>query len=226
MYMHKYDVITTEKVSRYQVCMGMSQRRELDMSNDRIPRKTFYTSRRKNPILGKRHVHSDYRMKDKLRQECVSCAYRSQRWGNKETSSNVSSSTFLYYYHYPWLVENSGERCMYHSMLREYYWLHITNTVFTSVKDYGKCPHNKRVDWWRCVLQSVRATSLLEFVGMEIIWRLPETLNSIQFVLSMKDSYSKLTRHYRCVRQLHRILNYFNGKLDNSIWNTYAWVDE
>lgn len=48
----------------------------------------------------------------------------------------------LYHLHYPTLARHPGERRMHYSIQREYYWPHMSNEVYTTVRDCQKCTVN------------------------------------------------------------------------------------
>lgn len=101
--------------------------RERNTRNAPLPYTNSYMNRWKNRIIAKPHLQLYYRNGRLIMTEIGSGSYFTDKWGSTETLSYLSSTAFLYQLHYSTLAGQQGERRMYNSMLREYYWSHIAN---------------------------------------------------------------------------------------------------
>lgn len=76
-------------------------------------------------------------------------------------------------------------------MRREYYWTH-TKDVYKKARDSNECTQNKPSYKCQHLLQLVTARGALEVVVMHILGPLPKTFDGSQYVLLMRDFFSKL----------------------------------
>lgn len=98
----------------------------------------------------------------------------------------------LYHCDHPTLMRHPSERRMYDLMQRECCWPHMANYVYTTVRYCCKCVQNMASEKPQCPLQLVPESRQFRYITLDILRRLPKTLNESQFVLEMKDRYTKL----------------------------------
>lgn len=84
---------------------------------------------------------------------------------------------FLYHLHFPTTAGHPGEKRMYDSMPKEYFWPHTASDGYTAARDCIQCYHNKRSGTRRRSLQLFLPSGPLEIVAMDIQGPLWKTLN-------------------------------------------------
>lgn len=98
-----------------------------------------------------------------------------------------------YQWHCSLLAGHPEEWQMYDTMRREYYWLHMANDVYMTVRYLRECIWYKLSEKrWR-PFQLFSGRGRLKLVAIDIFGPLPKKLKGSQYVLVMKYSYSKLT---------------------------------
>lgn len=96
--------------------------------------------------------------------------------------------------HYHLLAGHSGQRRMYDTMRRDYYWPHMANDVAEIINQCQSCARNRGHVKLQRQLQLFPASGPLEFVALDILGPLPKTKKENLYVVVMTDRYSKLTR--------------------------------
>ena len=97
--------------------------------------------------------------------------------------------------HYPRLAGHPGGIRMYYSLRREYYWPHMANDVFMTVRDCVSCARNRAtVQKFQKFMKLFPASGPLEFVAMDLLDPLRKTTRGFTFILVITDRFSKLTR--------------------------------
>lgn len=76
---------------------------------------------------------------------------------------------------------------MYDKMCQDFYWPHIANDVYATVRDCQYCTRNYRTNRKQSKLRQFSPNSLLEFVAIDILGPLPNTKSGNQFVVVMID---------------------------------------
>ena len=97
--------------------------------------------------------------------------------------------------HYPRLAGHPGGTRMYLTLRRDYYWPHMANDAYATVKSCRSCNKNRgTAAKHQKLLKLFPASGPLEFVAMDLLGPLPKTKRGNTFVLVITDRYSKLTR--------------------------------
>lgn len=161
-------------------------------------------------------------------EELILDVNSANRWSSTESNSYVNTHMALYQSHYPRPVEHLGERFMYNNMRRQYFWPHMANDIYLTIRDFSECIWDKPSEKSRHPLQLSQANCPLAPVAMDILKPLLGTLNGIQFVLMMPDRHLKLLRAIRTSKSTaaHMMLmfmdhwNIHNGMLTMCWWTT------
>lgn len=127
----------------------------------------------------------------------------------------------------PILAGHPCKSCMYDPIHCKYYWPRMASTFHPTVRDFWKSSQNKLSEkWWRPV-QLFSAIGRLEFVVMNILEPLLETLSGNQLVLVMRNCFKKLTRAVptskttvRVSRQYYWTTGYSRMESLNNFWRT------
>jgi transposase InsO family protein len=108
---------------------------------------------------------------------------------------NSLRSKVLYLEHYPTAVAHPGAHRMFRTMMRSFYWPHMAEDVFETVRKCDACARN-RISERRHTnfLQLFPAKGPLESVAMDILGPLPRTKHGNRFLLVIADRYTKVTR--------------------------------
>ena len=101
----------------------------------------------------------------------------------------------LYLAHHPRLVRRPGGTRMYSNLRREYYWPHMANDAFSTIRNCAPCA----ATWGTLVrhqkdLKLFPAAGRLDFVAMDLLGPSPKTTHGNRHVLFMTDRFTKLTR--------------------------------
>ena len=101
----------------------------------------------------------------------------------------------LYLAHHPRLAGHPGGTRMYYTLRREYYWPHMANDAYQTVRNCASCAATRgtRVRHQKD-LKLFPAAGPLEFVAMDLLGPLPKTTHGNRHVLVMTDRFTKLTR--------------------------------
>ncbi|CDF39905.1 unnamed protein product [Chondrus crispus] len=101
----------------------------------------------------------------------------------------------LYLAHHPRLAGHPGGTRMYYTLRREYYWPHMANDAFSTVRNCASCaaPRGTLVRHQKD-LKLFPAAGPLDFVAMDLLGPLPKTAHGNRHVLVMTDRFTKLTR--------------------------------
>jgi transposase InsO family protein len=104
-------------------------------------------------------------------------------------------SKVLYLEHYPKTVAHPGAHRMFQTMRRSFYWPHMAEDVYETVRQCDACARN-RISERRHTnrLQLFPAKGPLESVAMDILGPLPRTKHGNRFLLVIADRYTKVTR--------------------------------
>jgi Integrase zinc binding domain len=104
-------------------------------------------------------------------------------------------SKVLYLEHYPTAVAHPGAHRMFRTMRRSFYWPHMAEDIYETVRKCDACARN-RISERRHTnfLQLFPAKVPLDSVAMEIIGPLPRTKHGNRFLLVIADRYTKVTR--------------------------------
>ncbi|CDF40971.1 unnamed protein product [Chondrus crispus] len=100
----------------------------------------------------------------------------------------------LYLAHPPRLARHPGGTRMYDTLRREYYWPHMANNVYSTVRNCQSCSATRStIVRHQKDIKLFPAAGPLEFVAMDLLGPLPKTAHGNQFVLVITDLFSKLT---------------------------------
>lgn len=111
----------------------------------------------------------------------------------RRLSPAPSKPGVLYTLHYPCLAGHPPEGPLYESMPCKIYWPHKASNVYTPEEDCCKCACNRAEQTCTRHRKLVSAWRPLEFIAMDILRPLPKSTHGNQFVVVMRDPYSKLT---------------------------------
>lgn len=100
----------------------------------------------------------------------------------------------LYQSDYLTLQGHPGERPMYETIKRQFYWLHRANDVNNTVRDCPEFLWNKPSEDCRRPLQIFRAGGPLKFDAMDLLRALPRMSKGKEYELVMWDLYWRLMR--------------------------------
>lgn len=122
---------------------------------------------------------------------------------------------------------NAGERRVYNSLRREYYWSHMAIEVYTNEKDCHECVCSKAASIRQRVPQLFLPSNPFKFVAMDTLGLLSKTLKGNQFVLVITDLYSKLTRAVlTCMTTVSHILSIFmNSRVTPYRFPIHEWTE-
>lgn len=86
------------------------------------------------------------------------------------------------------LAWNPGNRKMYDSILRSYYWPHKRNDVHLVVKEFNSCAKTRgTLIKYQSPMKLFPATDPLEFASMDILGPLPKSKKGNQYVIVITD---------------------------------------
>ena len=106
---------------------------------------------------------------------------------------------------------------MYYTLRREYYWPHMANDAYATVRNCTSCAATrgtlvkKQMD-----LKLFPAAGPLEFFAMDLLGPLPKTVHGNQHVLVITDRFTKLTRRIPLWTTTASVVA--NAFLDNCIY--------
>lgn len=100
----------------------------------------------------------------------------------------------LYLSHYPPIAEHPGQRRMYDSLRREFYWPYMAHDAYTTLDACKSCTISNTRYIQKRLLQVCLPSGSLDFVAMDILDTLPCTANKNQQIIVIADWYSKQTR--------------------------------
>ncbi|CDF40922.1 unnamed protein product [Chondrus crispus] len=101
----------------------------------------------------------------------------------------------LYLAHHPRLAGHPGGTRMYYTLRREYYWPHMANDAFSTVRNCASCAATRRtLVRHQKDLKLFPAAGPLDFVAMDLLGPLLKTAHGNRHVLVMTDRFTKLTR--------------------------------
>lgn len=134
-------------------------------------------------------------------------------------------ASLLYHLQYLRLVGHQSERSVYDSMRREFYWPHIVNGVYTTLRELQECIKNPADKRQRIVQLSLPSGSL-KFVVIDILERLAEMWSG-QWALNDNDRSLVKVRESQIDVQddgvAHLVPAY--GRIDHFKWSPYACVE-
>jgi transposase InsO family protein len=104
-------------------------------------------------------------------------------------------SKVLYLEHYHTAVAHPGAHRMFRNMRRSFYWPHMEEDVYETVRQCDACARY-RISERRHTnfLQLFPAKGPLESLAMDILGPLPRTKHGNRFLLVIADRYAKVTR--------------------------------
>jgi Integrase zinc binding domain len=104
-------------------------------------------------------------------------------------------SKFLYLEHYPMAVAHPAAHRMFRTMRRSFYWPHMAEDVYETVRQCDACARNRISErLYTNFLQLFPAKGPLESVALDILGPLPRTKHGNRFLLVIADRYTKVTR--------------------------------
>lgn len=83
---------------------------------------------------------------------------------------------------------------MNHTLRRTFYWHHMGADVDCIVRNCTSCVWNSPTYCHICDMHLFMANGLLEFIAMDSVCLLPETMRGSQYILIVTGSYSKQTQ--------------------------------
>lgn len=111
----------------------------------------------------------------------------------RKTFLCLYNHVFYTHLHHSWFEGHLGKRHIYDSMQMEYYWMHIQNGVYQTVKDCCECfrKNQSGIDEAPYLFPPSGPQKL---VAMGSLYLIPKTFNANQLVLIMTDPCSEVTR--------------------------------
>lgn len=159
--------------------------------NDRLLHKSLFQSRRKSRTLSKRLIQLDNLVRIQIRPKRFSDWQGVYWWNPGNSCFNILPHFNRYLSHYLHLAGHPGERWMYNTVRREFYWLHMANNGYKTVFNGQELAQKHGVKR-RWVLLRFPTSGPVEFVVMAIIGPVPKMLKGNEFMLVMHRN-SKLT---------------------------------
>jgi transposase InsO family protein len=105
------------------------------------------------------------------------------------------SSRVLCPVHYSTAIAHPGSHRMFRTMRRSFYWPHMAEDVYETVRKCDACARNRIAERRHTnFLQIFPAKGPLESVAIEILGPLPRTKHGNRFLLVIADRYTKATR--------------------------------
>lgn len=83
---------------------------------------------------------------------------------------------------------------MYDVLRRFFYWPHIANDVYKTVKYCRSCAINRKINNKQRKLCRFLPSGPLKFVAMDMLRPVAETKSGSQFIVLLTDKRSKLTK--------------------------------
>ena len=107
----------------------------------------------------------------------------------------------LHLAHHPLTAGHPGARRMYDTLRTQFYWPHMANDVFQTVRNCRSCARVRGTTYkHRRFLRLFPAEYPLQFVAIDLLGPLPRTTNGNRHVLVITDRFSKLSRAVPLVR--------------------------
>jgi transposase InsO family protein len=104
-------------------------------------------------------------------------------------------SRLLYLEHYPPVVAHPGSHRMFRTMRRSFFWPHMVEDIYETVRQCDLCARNRIAEKRRTnPLKLFPPGGPLESVAMDILGPLPRTKHGNRFLLVIADRFSKVTK--------------------------------
>lgn len=96
--------------------------------------------------------------------------------------------------HYSLLEGHAGERRMYNVIRQSMYWPQIADNVYATVKDCLFCAQNRQTTRWQRKLRLFFPAGSLEFLAIDILGPLQQTMTDNRYIEVMTNRFPKLTK--------------------------------
>lgn len=133
----------------------------------------------------------------------------------------VSWPRVQHLYFYSLMEGHYGDRQMYDSTRRNFYWSQMTNDVYATVRDCHSCARNCLTTKQKCKLRLFSPNKPLEFVAIKIFGPFPNTKTGNQLIVIVTDWFSKLRKAtVRTKNESNHSCCCLHQWLGGELWNT------